>query len=411
MSVKDSVFMFDEEGDVEEQLPATHVDDMKKTALIPTPIMKKFGSGSMPRQLTSREPSVVMSASSVLREASERRQPSQETLEDEGIFIDEFGFLLDEEQKEKELLYAKKVDNKQILRREVKWANMAAQWDNMTAKQREKVKERCRKGIPSRFRSVAWQLLVGSRKHMSDPGNRGTYDAILKKKLVDDELENVIERDLSRTFPKNIIFMEAGGVGQKFLRNVLHAYACIDPEVGYVQGMGFVVAALSTQLGEEETFWALHTLMNNTRYKLRELYRPGFPMLQQFFYQLKKLMARLLPKLHAHFEKLGVEPVFYASQWFLTLFVYHLNFRLVLRIWDIFLCEGWKIIFRVAIALLKAEEKRLLKMDFNDTLPALKSLHKGMDSEELIRYAHGVTFKTSELRRYADEYLRTVKEQ
>ncbi|KAF8287874.1 putative rab-like GTPase activating protein [Trypanosoma cruzi] len=337
---------------------------------------------------------------------SVRRQCMDDVDDEENEFVDEFGFVVDKEEKDRELLYVRNMDGRKVVRREIKWANMASDWSNVNSKRHAKLKERCRKGIPARFRGVAWQLLLGSQKQMSDAANRGTYESLYKKELADPELTNTIGRDLARTFPTHILFRDEGGVGQTFLRNVLHAYAAVDPEVGYVQGMGFVVGVLSTQMGEEETFWALYTLMYDRRYKLRDMYRPGFPMLQQLFYQLKRLMARFVPKVYHHFETMGVDPSFYASQWFMTLFVYHFQFRALLRVWDIFMSEGWKVIFRVAIALLKWEEKRLLEMHFDEILIALKSLHEGKDPDAILRHAHEVKFKTSELQAYGDEYWR-----
>ncbi|EAN78273.1 GTPase activating protein, putative [Trypanosoma brucei brucei TREU927] len=323
---------------------------------------------------------------------------------EENLLVDEFGFIIDEEEHDRVQRYIRGIDGKRVARREVKWQKMQANWESMSKKRRSKVKSRCRKGIPSSFRGAAWQLLIGSYLEMLNPGNEGTYDCLRLKDISDEGLKGTISRDLPRTFPKHVLFREEGGIGQTFLRNVLHAYANIDPEVGYVQGMAFVVGALYTQMTEEETFWALHTLMNGEKYRLREMYKPGFPMLHKLFYQLQRLMAKLLPNLYEHFEELGVHPTYYASRWFMTLFVYDFNFRAVLRIWDIFLSEGWKIIFRIAIVLLKLEERRLLAMSFEEIIFATKTLEQGKDPDELIRRAHGVRFKTAELEAFAREY-------
>ncbi|KAG5464455.1 hypothetical protein LSCM1_00643 [Leishmania martiniquensis] len=322
--------------------------------------------------------------------------------------VDEFGFVIEESSKEREGKYIRRIDGKQVVRREIKWANMAADWNKTNTKMHAKLKERCRKGIPSRFRGVAWQLLMGSFHQLNSEENSGVYVALRDKKLSDKEVDAIISRDLARTFPTHILFQEAGGVGQTFLRNVLHAYAGCDPEVGYVQGMGFLVAALSTQMSEEESFWALHEMMYNERYKMRELFRPGFPLLQQFFYQLKRLLARLLPRLSKRLDELDIQPSFFASKWFLTLFVSHFPFRALLRVWDIFFSEGWKIIFRTGIALMKWEEPHLLTLSFEDMLPALKGLQDNKDAHELLRRAHRVKFKTAELNRYGDEYWEMV---
>ena len=334
------------------------------------------------------------------KEPSPFRTTNAKDDEEERLFVSEFGFEIDEKEKNREENYVRGVDGKRTLRREIKWANMASEWDQTKM---DKLKKRCRKGIPTKMRSVVWQLLLGSRGEMVSPSNKGVYEA-LKRKRMDPEIAGIIERDLGRTFPNHVLFRDQDGIGQTKLRNILHAYACIDPEVGYVQGMGFLVGTLLTQMEEEESFWAFHAMMNGERYRLRDMYRPGFPMLQMFFFQLKKLLADQLPKVFQHFEVLGVDPSFFASQWFLTLFVYHFQFRALLRIWDIFLCEGWKEIFRVAICLMRWEEKELLSLPFDKILPALKVLHEDKNPDEIVERALKVKFKTEQLLAWRAEY-------
>lgn len=56
--------------------------------------------------------------------------------------------------------------------------------------------------------------------------------------------EQVILRDINRTFPAHDYFKEAGGVGQDALYKISKAYAVYDEEVGYCQGLSFLAAAL-----------------------------------------------------------------------------------------------------------------------------------------------------------------------
>jgi len=49
-----------------------------------------------------------------------------------------------------------------------------------------------------------------------------------------------IERDIPRTFP-TLGFFHDGGQMEQSLRRVLRAYACYKTEIGYVQGMSFIV--------------------------------------------------------------------------------------------------------------------------------------------------------------------------
>ena len=52
----------------------------------------------------------------------------------------------------------------------------------------------------------------------------------------------------------------------------------------------------------------------------------------------------------SHFARLGLHPSMYAAQWVLTIFTYNFPFALVVRVLDAFLLEGWKTVFRVALA-------------------------------------------------------------
>ena len=57
-------------------------------------------------------------------------------------------------------------------------------------------------------------------------------------------------------------------------------------------------------------------------------------------------------------------PPQYATHWFMTLFSTKMPLELTLRIWDIFFIEGKKILYRVVLAIMKLNEKELLKGDF-----------------------------------------------
>ena len=66
-----------------------------------------------------------------------------------------------------------------------------------------------------------------------------------------------IQKDVGRTFPQVALFNAPGGYGQRGIYEILSAYAAFDPEVGYCQGMGFIVGLLLIHLEDYETvFWA-----------------------------------------------------------------------------------------------------------------------------------------------------------
>ncbi len=56
-------------------------------------------------------------------------------------------------------------------------------------------------------------------------------------------------------------------------------------------------------------------------------------------------------------------PDYFTSKWFMTLFACFLPYMLIEQIFDMFLLEGWRAIFRIGVALLKVLEPELIKMD------------------------------------------------
>ena len=66
-------------------------------------------------------------------------------------------------------------------------------------------------------------------------------------------------------------------------------------------------------------------------------------------------------------------PQIYASQWFLTLFSIYFPFETVVRIWDIYLVEGRKTLFRIALAILKINEKELMEAEMEGLFCILKN--------------------------------------
>lgn len=78
---------------------------------------------------------------------------------------------------------------------------------------------------------------------------------------------------------------------------------------------------------------------------------------------LDELISEKLPRLHAHLQDLEADVSIIATDWYLTLFSTSMPSESVARVWDALFNEGPKIVFRVALALLKAHEEVLLKCD------------------------------------------------
>ena len=192
--------------------------------------------------------------------------------------------------------------------------------------------------------------------------------------LAVEDVEGEILRDVTRTFPTHSLF--ASPEGRDALANILKTISTAIPEVGYCQGMNFVIGSLLACIAQDapinvsveaeaSVFWIAAAMVRNL--DMVELWKPGVPQLKYRIYQFDRLLASLVPELHAHFANIGLSPDFFASRWFLTLFSYSMGpCECLYRFWDVFFHEGWKTVFRAGIAMLKSVKERLLSMSLEE---------------------------------------------
>ncbi|XP_066994264.2 rab GTPase-activating protein 1-like isoform X3 [Anabrus simplex] len=283
------------------------------------------------------------------------------------------------------------------------WADVLARWTSTKQRPRQ-LNALVRGGIPEALRGEVWQRLAGCE---NDTAMMGSYRILITK---DSSCENVIQRDINRTFPAHDFFKEAGGLGQDSLYRISKAYAVYDSEVGYCQGLSFLAATLLLHMPEEQAFCVLVKLMYD--YRLRDLYKDGFENLYMRLYQLNRLMEEHLPQLWHHFSEKGVESHMFASQWFLTLFTARFPLYFVFHILDVFLLQGVDTLFQVALALLMMCKKDLLQLDFESVLKYFRvSLPKKCRSEEVARQLMrlATSIKVKKLKKYEQDFI-TLKE-
>lgn len=68
-----------------------------------------------------------------------------------------------------------------------------------------------------------------------------------------------------------------------------------------------------------------------------------------------------LPELHQHFEGLEIDTAFFLTDWFVTVFVKNVDFKIACRIWDNMILDGEIFAFKTGLALLSYNQSKLLK--------------------------------------------------
>ena len=107
-----------------------------------------------------------------------------------------------------------------------------------------------RNGVPAPLRGLVWLSIAGAR----DRKLEDEYERLCGESS---PYEKLIGKDIGRSFPGVDMFRDPNGEGQKMLGKVLNAFSLWDQEIGYCQGLGFVVGPLLMHMGDKEAFCVL----------------------------------------------------------------------------------------------------------------------------------------------------------
>ncbi|TGO53130.1 hypothetical protein BCON_0129g00120 [Botryotinia convoluta] len=283
--------------------------------------------------------------------------------------------------------------NEYVERRRKKWVLLLKDHSLITDKpirfppKSAKVKRFVRKGIPPDWRGEAWFWYAGGPAMVAK--HYGVYDSLVKQAAagaVNETDDEIIERDLNRTFPDNIRFKpdpppvsekrtsqpsikEPETPMLKSLRRVLQAFSIYNPKIGYCQSLNFLAGLLLLFMDEEKSFWMLNII---TR-----VYLPGTHEvnLEGANVDLGVLMTSIKESMPAIWAKIGGEldgtagdgrlsmrlpPItLCTTAWFMSCFIGTLPIETTLRVWDSFFFEGSKTLFRIALAIFKVGEQEI----------------------------------------------------
>ncbi len=115
------------------------------------------------------------------------------------------------------------------------WGAVVQDYDSVANERPKELSRAIQQGIPSVIRGPIWQLMSASKNANLEE----TYKTLLKQTS---PYEKSIQKDINRTFPSHKFFQ--GAIGQEGLFVVCKAYSLYDPDVGYTQGLAFIVATL-----------------------------------------------------------------------------------------------------------------------------------------------------------------------
>lgn len=222
------------------------------------------------------------------------------------------------------------------------------------------LKQLLRAGVPREHRPRVWRWLVHRRvQHLH---SSGCYQELLARgRACEHPAARQIELDLNRTFPTNKHFTCPTSSFPDKLRRVLLAFSWQNPTIGYCQGLNRLAAiALLVLEDEESAFWCLVAIVETIL--PAEYYSKTLTASQVDQRVLQDLLSEKLPRLTAHLGQRHVDLSLITFNWFLVIFADSLISDILLRVWDAFLYEGTKVVFRYALAIFKYNEEAILRL-------------------------------------------------
>ncbi|KAM9327801.1 USP6 N-terminal-like protein [Pholidichthys leucotaenia] len=291
--------------------------------------------------------------------------------------VDRFGFV-----HENELPSYDSVEEKQKhteVERTVKWLKMLKSWDKY--KHSEKLARRIYKGIPLQLRGEVWCLLLDIPKIKEE--KRDFYEKLKARARGLSPDIRQIDLDVNRTYRDHVMFMHRYDVKQQALFHVLTAYSMYNTEVGYCQGMSQITALLLIYMNEEDAFWALVKLMSGQKHAMHGFFVPGFPKLMRFQEHHDRILKKMIPKLKQHLDNQEVFTSLYTMKWFFQCFLDRTPFTLTLRLWDIYILEGERVLPAMSYTILRLHRKHLMKLSMEELVEFLQvSLSKDFYLED-----------------------------
>lgn len=211
-----------------------------------------------------------------------------------------------------------------------------------------------------------WNSVLNVNKISKDPLylysllKSTNFNSVLTKKTIQS-----IDLDVSRTS-----FLINESENRNKLTFILRCIAYRFPQLGYCQGMSYVVSFLLQlfSFNESKTLSYVISLVKHTQYEL--LYDLDLHCLKRYFYIVDTLIKIYYPKISEMLMRSKSLSNFFSPPWFLTLFT---NVSVVfttettplcvLMIWDNFLLRGYNAVLLAGMAVIDYEKERIEKFD------------------------------------------------
>ena len=225
------------------------------------------------------------------------------------------------------------------------------------------------------LRWPSWYLLVTKDADLTEEN----YCRLVKTYRRD--VATIVFKDVPRTFPNNMFFskkLEGCNVGKEMLYKVCKAVGSYFEDIGYCQGVNFLVAFLLQISGgnQVEVLNAVVSIMSGSRFLLVAMYDRHFPLMRFLQFLFHKKLEKAHKKLHKTLKNSMLPDDVWLTKWYISLFTGYLSRYHSARALDYILSNDIYALVSYSLAVVISLEKHLVGKDIDVLNTVLNQLNR-----------------------------------
>ena len=206
---------------------------------------------------------------------------------------------------------------------------------------------------------------------LSPPALYIKYNDLL---LENSKYDNEIKKDLTRTFPNNILFKH-GNIYYNKLYHVLTAYSNFNKNIGYAQGINFLAAHMIYIFENEiDELIFLDALINKFQLDKIMNYEINKEFFEKIFQKINLFLIEKMPKLNEFLNENNLNIEFFTTNWILTLFGNSMDNEFFIIVLDYMCIFGWKFVKYFILNILLLYENDIIYSTQNDLFNIKKNM-------------------------------------
>ena len=247
-------------------------------------------------------------------------------------------------------------------------------------------------GLPSFCRGTIWKLLIGNPCYITEllyenylkqvePQNFNTFDI-----KYHEDINTIFNReyninqmiaDIIKTkdiFLSDLIRLN---IDQEQIMNesynILRIFFLIRNDLIYKKSIvPLIYVFLMVDENEYNAFSNVYNLICNS--DIIKFYIGDEDYINKNISFFSDLVKKYLPKIHEHFTNLEIDHELYFIPWITEIFASSMNYKLLLRVLDLYLINGEYILFQIGLSILAVQEDDLLDLAISEIFKLLKKL-------------------------------------